>query len=58
MEISEYLDENEIEKLIKAAPTLQKKTFFACLFESGSRPEEFLRWFAGLEFPFPISNSL
>lgn len=43
MEISEYLDENEIEKLIKAAPTLQKKSFLACMFESGSRPEEFFR---------------
>jgi site-specific recombinase XerD len=43
MEISEYLDENEIEKLIEAAPTSQKKSFLACMYESGSRPEEFLR---------------
>lgn len=43
MEISEYLDENEIQKLIEAAPTLQKKTFLACMYESGARPEEFLR---------------
>ena len=43
MDISEYLDENEIQKIIEAAPTLQKKTFLACMYESGSRPEEFLR---------------
>jgi hypothetical protein len=28
------------------------------MFESGSRPEEMVRWFAGFEFPLPISNSL
>ena len=38
-----YLDENEIQKIIEAAPTLQKKAFLACMYESGSRPEEFLR---------------
>jgi site-specific recombinase XerD len=43
MKISEYLEENEIQKLIEAAPTLQKKSFLACMYESGSRPEEFLR---------------
>jgi site-specific recombinase XerD len=43
MDISEYLDENEIQKIIEAAPTLQKKAFLACMYESGSRPEEFLR---------------
>ena len=43
IEISEYLDENEIQKLIEAAPTLQKKAFLACMYESGARPEEFLR---------------
>ncbi|HEX2408045.1 MAG TPA: tyrosine-type recombinase/integrase, partial [Nitrososphaeraceae archaeon] len=43
MEISEYLDENEIQKLIEATPTLQKKAFLACMYESGARPEEFLR---------------
>jgi len=43
MEISEYLDENEIEKLIEAAPNFTNKSFLACMFESGSRPEEILR---------------
>ena len=43
MEMSEYLEEVEVQKLIEAAPTLQKKAFLACLYESGARPEEFLR---------------
>jgi integrase/recombinase XerD len=43
MEMSEYLEETEIQKMIKAAPTLQKKAFVATLYESGARPEEFLR---------------
>ena len=43
MDMSEYLDENEIQSLIEAAPTLQKKAFLACMYESGSRPEEYLR---------------
>ena len=43
MDMSEYLDENEIQKLIEITPTLQKKAFLACMYESGSRPEEYLR---------------
>lgn len=43
MKISEYLEEDEVQKLIEAAPTLQKKSFLACMYESGARPEEFLR---------------
>jgi integrase/recombinase XerD len=43
MDMSEYLEEEEIQKLIECAPTLQKKAFLACLYESGARPEEFLR---------------
>ncbi|MGD1838317.1 MAG: tyrosine-type recombinase/integrase [Nitrososphaeraceae archaeon] len=43
MNMSEYLEEEEIQKLIEYAPTLQKKAFLACLYESGARPEEFLR---------------
>jgi hypothetical protein len=43
MKISEYLEENEIQKLIEVAPTLQKKAFLACMYESGAIPEEFLR---------------
>ena len=42
-DIAEYLEEEEIQKLIEAAPTLQKKAFLACMYESGARPEEFLR---------------
>ena len=43
LDIAEYLDENEVPILIDAAPTIQKKAFLACMYESGSRPEEFLR---------------
>jgi site-specific recombinase XerD len=43
MEMSEYLEEAEVRKMVDAAPTLQKKAFLACLYESGARPEEFLR---------------
>ncbi len=42
LDIKEYLEE-EIPILIENASTLQKKAFLACLYESGSRPEEFLR---------------
>jgi site-specific recombinase XerD len=43
LDIKEYLEEEEIPLLLKNTPTLQKKAFLACLYESGSRPEEFLR---------------
>src|SRR5215216_2107414 len=43
MDMAEYLEEEEILKLIECAPTLQKKAFLACFYESGARPEEFLR---------------
>ncbi|HJT83299.1 MAG TPA: site-specific integrase [Nitrososphaeraceae archaeon] len=43
LDIAEYLEEEEIPILIGNTPTLQKKAFLACLYESGSRPEEYLR---------------
>jgi integrase/recombinase XerD len=43
MDMAEYLEEEEIRKLIESVPTLQKKAFIACMYESGARPEEFLR---------------
>jgi integrase/recombinase XerD len=43
MDMAEYLDEDEIQRLIENEPTLQNKAFLACLYESGARPEEFLR---------------
>jgi integrase/recombinase XerD len=43
MDMAEFLEEEEVQKLIDRAPTLQKKTFLACMYESGARPEEFLR---------------
>jgi site-specific recombinase XerD len=42
MDMAEYLEEEEVQKLIESAPTIQK-TFLACMYESGARPEEFLR---------------
>ena len=43
MDMAEYLEEEEIQKLIENAETLQNKTFLACMYECGARPEEFLR---------------
>ena len=43
LEIAEYLEENEVPLLLNAAATIQKKAFLACMYESGARPEEFLR---------------
>ena len=43
MDMAEYLEEEEITKLIESAPTIQKKAFVACMYESEARPEEFLR---------------
>lgn len=43
LDTREYLQEDEIIKLIQSAPTLQKKAFLACMYECGARPEEFLR---------------
>ena len=38
LDIAEYLEEEEeIPILIENTPTLQKKAFLACLYESGSR---------------------
>jgi integrase len=43
LDTREYLDEDEVIKLIESAPTLQKKAFIACMYESTARPEEVLR---------------
>ncbi|HEY7228373.1 MAG TPA: tyrosine-type recombinase/integrase, partial [Nitrososphaeraceae archaeon] len=43
LDTREYLEEEQVIKLIDSAPTLQKKAFLACMYESGARPEEFLR---------------
>jgi site-specific recombinase XerD len=43
MDMAEYLEEEEIQKLVESAPTIQKKAFLAVMYESGARPEEFLR---------------
>ena len=42
LDMEEYLEEEEIKKLIDAASSIQKKAFIACMYESGARPEEFL----------------
>jgi integrase/recombinase XerD len=43
LDMAEYLEEEEVQKLVESTPTLQKKAFLACMYESGARPEEFLR---------------
>ena len=43
MDMAEYLEEEEVQKVIESAPTIQKRTFLACMYESGARPEEYLR---------------
>ncbi len=43
MDMAEYLEEEEIQTLVESAPTTQKKAFLAVMYESGARPEEFLR---------------
>ncbi len=43
IDLAEYLEEEEIQKIIECAPSIQKKAFISCLYESGARPEEFLR---------------
>jgi integrase/recombinase XerD len=39
----QVLSEEQIKLIIDTAPTLQEKVFCACLYETGARPEEFLR---------------
>lgn len=41
--MDEYLEEEEIQKLIDTVQSIQKKAFIACMYECGARPEEFLR---------------
>ena len=43
IDLAEYLEEEEVQKLIECAPSIQKKAFISCMYESGARPEEFLR---------------
>jgi integrase/ribosomal protein L40E len=42
IDIEEFLEEEEIQKLVNAADTIQRKAFLGCMYESGARPEEFL----------------
>jgi site-specific recombinase XerD len=39
----QVLNEDQVKLVIDTASTLQEKAFCACLYETGSRPEEFLR---------------
>lgn len=43
MDLSEFMQEEDVIKLVNCAPTIQKKAFLACMYECGARPEEFLR---------------
>ncbi len=42
IDIEEFLEEEEIQKLVDAADTVQRKAFLGCMYESGARPGEFL----------------
>ena len=42
LDMAEYLDEDEIKKLIGSSSSLQRKAIVACMYETGARPEEFL----------------
>lgn len=41
--MNKYLETEEVKKLIDTAPSVQRKAFIACMYETGARPEEFLR---------------
>jgi hypothetical protein len=41
MDMAEFLEEEEVQKLIERIDSIQKKAFFGCMYESGARPEEF-----------------
>jgi integrase/recombinase XerD len=43
IDMDEYLEEDEVQKLIESIDSVQKKAFISCMYESGARPEEFLR---------------
>jgi site-specific recombinase XerD len=43
LDTAEYLEEEEIETLVESATSIQKKAFIGSMYESGARPEEFLR---------------
>src|SRR5919198_2629008 len=43
MDMDEYLEEEEIQKLIDTVQSIQKKAFIAYMYECVARPEEFLR---------------
>jgi integrase len=43
VDIAEYVEE-EVQKLIESIHSVQKKAFIACMYESGTRQEEFLRF--------------
>jgi integrase/recombinase XerD len=43
VDMAEYLEEEEVQKLIESIDSVQKKAFVGCMYESGARPKEFLR---------------
>jgi site-specific recombinase XerD len=42
LDMAEYLDEDEIKRLIVSSSSLQRKAIIACMYETGARPEEIL----------------
>jgi len=55
LDTRQHLEEEQVIKLIESAPTLQKKAFLACMYESGARPEEFIR-ISSFDFISPSLN--
>jgi integrase/recombinase XerD len=43
MDMAEFLEEAEVNFVVNTASTVQRKAFLAGLYESGARPEEYLR---------------
>jgi len=57
LDIAEYLEEEEVIKLIESAPTVQKKAFLAVFYEAGCRPEECLR-LTNLDIKFDVNDAI
>jgi site-specific recombinase XerD len=57
LDINEYLEEEDIKKIINVTSTTQKKAFLACLYETGARPEEFLR-ITNLDIKIDINGAI
>jgi site-specific recombinase XerD len=57
LDINEYLEEEEVIKVIQSAPSVQKKAFLAVFYEAGCRPEECLR-LTNLDIKFDVNGAI